>query len=75
MDIVFNLRGHTYYIDTAVVTPFPLTQDSSRQPAPAQATGLSCNLFPPRQDWRLRSVDHCGFPDTLAPSCLADSSL
>ena len=22
MDIVFNLRGHTYYIDTAVVAPF-----------------------------------------------------
>ena len=22
MDVVFNLRGHTYYIDKAVVTPF-----------------------------------------------------
>ena len=38
MDIVFNLRGHTYYIDTAVVTPFFSTQDSSPQPEPAQAT-------------------------------------
>ena len=36
MDIVFNLRGHTYYIDTAVVRPFSsnagLTSSASARP-------------------------------------------
>ena len=38
MDIVVELRGNTYYIDTAIVTPFPTMLASYLPPAAAQAT-------------------------------------